>query len=418
LNRHPERELDPDDPGDDTFLRYRYQATYAAILSLGMVRDGAEIVEVFVEHHDDILLKMKSKRFNAVQVKTQQPGGLPFKSGDEPIRTALGKFISHEFKFGDLFEQYTLATNHHFFRKNNKSSLLHLIQMAAEATGHESSEMDRGLSGFINSLLTKVNKGKRGADRATREHALKMLKKLKLDDSLPKLEEGIHQKLRTAIAESDREFRAATYADLEQAADALSHLTYIRSSKPVDGAAHLYVVFSSSPRVTAVDDAIRAKRIVKADITSALAIAIVMSPSFSAADPIDPNDIPSDLSVAEKKMTAGGLSATTVAASQDWLASAQSLQRRWAMKYDEGPARDRYNHVAVAVQTACSEAHEATASETRQGPPMLEKLKEVLKRKREEGTEFFDCEEEHLLGHATIRTDQCKVWWGEEFAVS
>lgn len=255
MARHPETELDLDDPGDDTFLRYRYQATYAAILSLRMMRPSAEIVEVFVEHHDDILLKMKSKRFNAVQVKTQQLGGPPFKSGDEPIRTALGKFISHDRKFGDLFERYTLATNHHFFRKENTSSLFHLIKLADKATGHAPSDMDRGLSGFINSLLTNVNKGKRGAERATREHALNMLKKLHLDDSLPKLEEDIHQKLRTAIAQANKEYRAATYAVLEQAADALSHLTYMRSSKPVDGAAHLrrpwaYTPKRSEPRAT------------------------------------------------------------------------------------------------------------------------------------------------------------------------
>ncbi|MDB4671441.1 DUF4297 domain-containing protein [Pirellulaceae bacterium] len=418
MTRHPETELDPDDPGDDTFLRYRYQATYAAILSLRMMRPSAEIVEVFVEHHDDILLKMKSKRFNAVQVKTQQLGGPPFKSGDEPIRTALSKFISHDLKFGDLFERYTLATNHHFFRKDNTSSLFHLITLAQKATGHAPSEMDRGLSGFINSLLKKVNKGKRGTERATREHALMMMRKLYLDDSLPKLEEDIHQKLRTAIAQVNREYRAATYADLEQAANSLSHLAYMRSSKPVDGAAHLYVAFSSSPNTTKIDETIDGKRVRAAEIADALAKTLITSPVLSAADPIDPSVIPGDLSVAGKKMTAGGLSATTVAASQDWLASAQSLQRQWAMKYDEMPARERYNHVAVAVQTACSEAHEATTSETRQGPPMLEKLKEVLKRKRKEGTEFFDCEEEHLLGHATIRTDQCKVWWSEEFEIS
>ena len=49
---------------------------------------------------------------------------------------------------------------------------------------------------------------------------------------------------------------------------------------------------------------------------------------------------------------------------------------------------------------------------------MLEKLKEALKRKRKEGTDFYDCEEEHLLGHAVIRTGQCLVWWSPEFELS
>ena len=85
---------------------------------------SAEIAEVFVGHHDDVLLKIKSKRFNAVKVNTQQLGGQLFKSGDEPNRTALGKFISHDPKFGDLFDRYTLTSNHHCLEKTTRRAFL------------------------------------------------------------------------------------------------------------------------------------------------------------------------------------------------------------------------------------------------------------------------------------------------------
>lgn len=415
---NPENDLDSSDPGDETFRRFRYQATYAAILSLGMVKEKSEISEIFVEHHDDILIKMKSDRFIAVQVKTQQLGTLPFKSGDEPMKKALGKFVRHEMNYGQCFERYTIATNHHFFREENKSSIPHLVKMSKNALGPDKTEMDSKLSAFINSFLSAINKGKKGKERASRKDMLLMLKKVYCDDSLPKLEEEIHKTLRMSIVEVKHDYRSVVYTDLERAANALSHLSYLRSSKFIEGIVHLYLPFTNSPSESQNATIINSKRITKRDILTALDTSINYSPSLSAANPIDPENIPNDLSLCAKKMTAGSLSATTISASEDWLASAQSIQRKWAMKYDEQVAKERYNHVAVAVQTACSEAHEATADEAIQGPPMLKKLKEVLKRKRDEGTNFFDCQEEHLLGHATIRTSQCKVWWSKEFKIS
>ena len=54
-----ESTLDPSDPGDDTLRRYRYQATYAAILAVRMVQKESEIAEIFCEHHNDISLKLQ-----------------------------------------------------------------------------------------------------------------------------------------------------------------------------------------------------------------------------------------------------------------------------------------------------------------------------------------------------------------------
>jgi hypothetical protein len=406
--------LNADDPGDEVFRRYRYQATYAAILALGMNHRNADIVEVFAEHHDDVLLKMRSGRFTAVQVKTQQPGGDPFKSGDAQIIAALSKFIGHERTFGNAFERYIIVTNHQFFKGDNKSSLHYLIDKAREAKGADPADMDSRLSAFINSLLKNYNDGLTGADRAARSDVLEVLRKLHIDDSLPKLED-IHQRLRDTIVRADGEYRTATFVDLERAAKALAYAAYLKSSNSIDGAVTQYLAYAAQPEVATIEETINQKRFTREELVSLLAKEMSARATLTAAEPIDPALIPKDLSTAEKKMTAGGLSATTVAASRDWRASAEHLQRQWAMKYQERPAIERYHHVAVAVQTACAEAHEATRTDSPQGPPMLESLKEKLQAKRKAGTNFFDCEEEHLLGHAVIRTDQCKVWWSPEF---
>lgn len=255
----PEHVLNDDDPGDDVFRRYRYQATYASILALGMLRSNPDIIEVFAEHHDDVLLKLRSRRFDAVQVKTRQIGGIPFKSGDDGIRSALRKFIAHEREFGDAFERYTIVTNHQFFRADNKSSLFFLIQKAKEATGSDPSEMDNRLSGFINSLLAKHNKGLKKPDRATRENVISVLRKLRIDDNLPKLDD-IHPRLRDVIVEVDEEFRTATYADLERAAKAMSYAAYLKSSRPADGASALYVTYAQNPDSVTINETIKQKR--------------------------------------------------------------------------------------------------------------------------------------------------------------
>lgn len=417
----PENVLDDRDPGDDTLRRYRYQATYAAILAVRIAHQDPgtprEFVEVFCEHHDDILLKLPSGRFQAVQVKTQQLGGNPFKSSDVEVKTALGKFVSKQMAFANSFERFLIVTNHQFFRKDNKASLFHLVEKAEQATGPDPGDMDKGLSGFINSFLKEFNRGRKTPGRASREHALSVLKKLRVDDSLPKLPD-IHSRLREVIKDSHSDYRVSTYADLERAANALSQMAYLRSSLPNDGASYLYLAYADNPGVAESKAIIDAKRISSADVSDLLAREIADCPILVAADPVDPSTLPADLPVAEKKMTAGGLSATTVAAARDWRASTEYLQRQWAAKLGEQPAVERYNAVATAVQTACSEAHEVTRCEDLQGPKMLEQLKTSLKRKKMDGTEFFNCKEEHLLGHAVIRTAQCKVWWSKEFDVN
>ena len=134
MSKQPDEELGISDPGDDTLLRYRYQTTYAAILAVNIVDDTPTIQEVFCEHHEDILLKLHSGKYHAIQVKTQQPGGNPFKASDDSMRTAIAKFVHLEQRYGDLIDRYSIATNHQFFDAENSNSLYFLISLAKEAT--------------------------------------------------------------------------------------------------------------------------------------------------------------------------------------------------------------------------------------------------------------------------------------------
>lgn len=415
----PDRTLGEGDPGDDIFRRYRYQSTYAAVLAVDILRDDSRVAEVFCEHHDDILMKLTNDRFHAIQVKTQQPGGLPFKSDDEPIQKALGKFLEHEMRFADHFERYTIATNHQFFRDNdNSKSLFFLSEKAREAEGSEPDEINSKLSRFINGFLRSFNNRQRGKESSIHAQLLEVLCKLYLDDDLPKLTR-IHRELRDVIAASREKYGASTLAELDRAAHALSAYTVDASSRFDAEATRSYLSLSEDPVAEAMQRIIESKRIDSETVERIIDTEIPKWTSLAAAQPIDPQTLPGDLTTAEKKMTAGGLSATTVAAARDWYASAQHIQREWASKYGEVEAVKRYNHVATAVQTVSAHAHEAVRQHGEPyGPQMLEEIKTGLSHRRESGTQFFDCDEEHLLGHAVIRTDQCKTWWSEPFELA
>ncbi len=395
------------DPGDDTFRRYRYQATYAAILSLGILRDDPKIEEIFCEHHEDILAKMRDGTYHGIQVKTRAPGGGPWKTNDQDMSNSIARFVDLEGRFPGRFSRYTIATNHQFYIKDNGQSIPYLAKCAREATGHEPGEMNSVLSTRMDAFATRTG--------ASRETVLETLKKVHTDHNLPKLN-GIQRELRDVIWRICPNLQEVTLSELQRVAERLSYLAYEASSLPDDSALTLYMGFEIDPESAAAANVISQKRITRTRIEAELE-AIRAEPSLAAADPVPPEDIPADLSTMEKKLTAAGLSATTVASAHDWRASAEHQQRMWAAKYGDSKALDMYHHVGTVVQTECAMAHEQAKDETRGfGADMLGRLRALLGERRRDGdVDLYGSCDEHLLGHAMIRTEQCKVWWSLEF---
>ncbi len=403
-----------DDPGDDTFRRYRYQSTIAAILALEMLRPSAVTIAVFCEHHDDILTKNQSGKYHAIQVKTKQPGSELLKSSQTEIRDSLVKFMEHERQYGELFDRYTIATNHQFFRDSDNKSSLFFLKEQARAFDGSSNQIHAKLEAFIKTIAKRfVAKHDEVDEKAAQALAMTVLQKLHLDDGLPKF--GDEQRLlREVIAEVRPTFDRVD--ELANAARSLSTMTYEASSLAEPDALALFLLLTEDPQEEEEIRVIDAKRISSEDVESALSSQKIAEATLAAADPVCPTDLPSDLSTAELKLAAGGLSRTTLESAKDWHASAEHLQRVWASKYGEERALERYNHVATIVQSACSEAHEASQQpDAAFGAQMLDKLREVIRNRMTTGDELFGSMEEHLLGHAVIRTDQCKVWWSEQF---
>src|SRR5260370_27392155 len=130
-----------EDVGADTQRRFRHQACYTAMLSLGLLDDDGPLEELYCEHHDDVILRLRSGSFKAVQLKTRMVGRAPFKAGDKEVIAALRKFAILETKFPGNFEAYVLASNVGFWHdQKNGSNLKHaLAEVRAGVVRHRKS---------------------------------------------------------------------------------------------------------------------------------------------------------------------------------------------------------------------------------------------------------------------------------------
>ena len=108
-------ELNTADTGDDTQRRFRYQAAYAAIISLDLLDPISEFEEVFCEHHEDILVRKKDHSFVGIQVKTRDSGRDPFKANDPEVIHALKRFVEQSIQYPSQYSRFVLATNYTFW---------------------------------------------------------------------------------------------------------------------------------------------------------------------------------------------------------------------------------------------------------------------------------------------------------------
>ena len=58
----PNQEISTSDPGDDVQRRFRYQAAYAAFLSLQLLNEDSEFQEIYCEQREDALIRKKNEK--------------------------------------------------------------------------------------------------------------------------------------------------------------------------------------------------------------------------------------------------------------------------------------------------------------------------------------------------------------------
>src|SRR5262252_3503635 len=165
------------DPGDETARRYRYQWTYAAIASCLILDDTEDTVEVFCEHHEDILLKHSDNTFSGLQIKTRAADQGLWKAGEEDITKSCARFAKLESQFPGRFRRFRFLTNQPLQATANGQDLCHLLaKLKATVTLV-------GLQGIAATFLSRIAKEAGCSEDVT----FVALQKTEAKDDLPKL---------------------------------------------------------------------------------------------------------------------------------------------------------------------------------------------------------------------------------------
>ncbi|GEM_PF-6726871 len=149
-------ELDDSDPGDVTFLSYRYQAAITAITSLKLLSD--EYSAVYAEHLDDLLVIREDGSRIAVQVKTRKARRHHLKANEDEVVNAIDRF--YELEAGDSkdYSRFVFWTDHGFWDESRATSLVYLKELYERAPSELRDEEEDALQSFEGRLHGDLGK--------------------------------------------------------------------------------------------------------------------------------------------------------------------------------------------------------------------------------------------------------------------
>src|SRR5216683_3829258 len=398
--KSPDSTSPREDVGADTQRRFRHQAAYIALISLGLLESDSPLGELYCEHHDDVILRLKSGQFRAIQLKTREIGGVPFKAGDDQVVSTIRGFALLEAAFPGHFDTYTIASNIGFWHGlKNRSNLDHILRGVSTAG-----------SGYM-PLVNKILEDQKTLDVAIVVSALQKVKLI----VTPGLDD-VKSRLREQLAQIS-EFRGRRYDELKTSSEALRNLIFDASSLSGANLIPEYLALcSGSPLAVRNQHVIQSKRITSSIVSETLKRGL-SSPTLLRTRQLVPiEELPIGMKTMEIKMAAGGLSVSEIDHLKDLKFSAEHLLQEWLYRYGN-QSQLYYEHLRVVVRDECLAAQQASRqAQGLYGNNMLADLRERLQRRAAtRAAEIPECYKEHLLGMAGILTEDCTVWWSAEF---
>ncbi len=417
LANSPESTLSTNDPGDDVQRRFRYQAGYAALISLDLLDENSEFEEIFCEHHEDTLIKKKDGKFSGVQVKTRRPGRDPFKSDDDQILNAISRFVEQEIEYPGYYSRFVLATNYTFWSdKENSKNLKYLVNLAKQTkTSTLQIVTPKTFTSYIKKIVKIVKS--RTNKSVDFDIGLDVLCKIEIQENLPKFDD-----LENRIIRNIPEFfnaENAGLADLNKAAKALINKMFDASSLQHVNPKQAYFSLYQNPVKLKTDAVIEGKRITKETVEGVLREILSNEILLSKKNQISISDLPRGMRKLELKMAKGNISARNINLAKDHKFSTEKLLNGWIYKYGPEKAEKRYDQLSIIIGTECQEAYDLVVTEDILfGQKMLNDIRQRLRQRlSEDPSSFFGCKYEHLLGFAAMLTELCEVWWSEEFVI-
>ncbi len=433
----PDEVLDKNDPGDDMQRRLRFQAARAVMLSLSILDDAAEVEEIFCEQYEDVLIKKRDGRFIGEQVKTKFDESGPHKAIDEEVTRSIQRFVSLEKQYGIHFEAYVLGSNAGFWDEDKTTSSLPYLKRIVEEAKNDVAP--KKLLDYLNKVFPKPKvirgKAKSQKDISTPQNDLSVDGTAGLLDWEADIELGVKvfKKLRLETLPSMRDMRSALiemlpkfpvigdrlFSELGSIADACISDALKAAALAHDTARDRYLSVFSDPARIEKDEILRGKCIDRERLLTILRLAQKSDHELCTSDTISVDGLPRGMGKLELKMNAGGLSISNIGLAKDQKASTEFMLVSWLHRNGKESTDRRYRHLRTLVRSECQEAHDACKVQGQAfGNNMLNAVRQRLRERFDkEKEQLYGAKYEHLLGMAGILTEDCYLWWSDEFNV-
>jgi len=445
----PNQVLNPKDPGDATRRRNRYQDVRATCYILALFDEDEEIIEVFCEQMEDILVKRVNGQYRGVQIKTKEDGTVPFKAGDEEIVKSLQRFIEEERDFPGQFEHFVLGCNCGFWQeRKNSSNLLHLLDLAK---GKTRADAPKPVVDFLKRLCpapkvpkaAKLSKTAKNAASPFASNASTQTSTVPQTAVVPPKESHeelldralvVFQKVTPTTTPPLTEMTAPvislleklecvgknqSYDDLNSIAEALLAEVAKASAMTHSSFKRHYFEMCNDPVKAKADSILSAKRFDRARAEEVIRQAFRAKTPLTDGTTFAADRLPAGTRTQQAKMTAGGIVIDDIEEAVQQRQAAEYVLSTWINKFGVSKANAQYQDLRSAVLTEANEAKKQASdaqSGAQYGAAMLTLVKERVRQlHRENGNALHGVRYDQLLGIAGIMTEECPLWWSERF---
>lgn len=389
-----------DDPGDETARRYRFQYAWSAIICCALLDDTQDVVEVFCEHHEDVLIKHGDGTFTGQQVKTRESDQSPWKAGEETVRNAFVRFVRLDGAHPEHFRAFRFATNHPLHSAKNSQCIAFVLAEVGKAPTISD------LPSSVSKWLARIAKEAKVSEAVT----FQALKKCSATDSLPKLQD-VTVRLMDALVGCWTEAADCSHASVRSAALVLVDNCSRAACLDHQQLLPAYLAATDQPG-TELLERINGKRMTASRVQAILGQGM-NSTAPLAGEPekqVQPGQGSAELLF--KKLDAGGFSAVSLNSATDLRDKADYLAFAWTKKLGRAKGLERYDHIRSVALSDAARAFESTCVEGEKfGPAMREDLRNRFQARRAHGDQLFDCSNDHLEGVAYSLTAECQVQW-------
>lgn len=392
------------DPGDDTARRFRYQWVSAAISCCMLLDETTGVVEIFCEHHEDVLVKFEDLTYAGLQIKTRESDQEVWKATDEAVVKSCCRFVKLDSEFPGSFRVFKFVTNHVFSPAKNSRGFPYLLEQ------FQSAQCLEDLNNHAKTFLEKISKKCSHSEA----ECFAALRKTHAVDDVPKLAD-IQSRLVETLAMQWEHGKECTIEALNLAARNLITECSNASSLAHEGALPAYVQMLPDSIERELAERINGKRLDKNRTLAALEYGLNTAELLDGDPDLYPSPGAGDHNLLNQKLDAGGFSLVSLYSAADLRAKAEHLAFKWVNKLGRTRGLKQYSHIRTVAHSEAANAFETAKTDVEKfGPRMLKDFRAGVRDRRANGERLFDASDAHLEGFAYTLTAECLVVWSNE----